>query len=558
MLAEMHVENFALMEDVRLNFHSGFTVFTGETGTGKSMLIDALGVLLGGRASTDFIRHGLEKARVEGVFEALPSTLLERLEEAGYPLEEGQLFLYREINANGRNACRVQGRAVPLSLYRSLCQGLADIHGQMEHQSLFQPETHRGLLDAFGGEEHLQLLLRVNAVAQQYRTLLNQEKELIFSEKERVKREELLRFQIEEIIAVSPRAGEEEDLQAEKKRLGNSEKILSLATELYTNLYQASRGQSVYDLLSSSRKIVQDLARLDERLEGMVEPFESLYFAVEDLVEQVRSYQENLEFEPGRIDQIEERLIQLHRLRKYGMTVDEIFEAQDEMSQELHRITHLQEELERLQREKELVLADYMKQAMVLTQKREKVAAELEQGLHRELSGLSLEKSRLEVRFTPVKEPRQGGAEEVEFYFSANLGEPPKPLAKVASGGEMSRLMLALKSLLANIESVGTFVFDEVDSGVGGRTIQKVGEKLAKIAETKQVFCITHAATVAAFAEEHFGIVKEIFGERTRTVVNVLNESERIEELARMLGGSEAEISRQHAEQLWRGRKLKN
>lgn len=558
MLAEMHVENFALMEDVRLNFHSGLTVFTGETGTGKSMLIDALGVLLGGRASTDFIRHGLEKARVEGVFEALPSTLLERLEEAGYPLEEGQLFLYREINANGRNACRVQGRAVPLSLYRSLCQGLADIHGQMEHQSLFQPETHRGLLDAFGGEEHLQLLQRVNEVAQQYRTLLNQEKELILSEKERAKREELLRFQIEEIIAVSPRAGEEESLQAEKKRLGNSEKILSLATELYTNLYQASRGQSVYDLLSGSRKIVQDLARLDERLEGMVEPFESLYFAVEDIVEQVRSYQENLEFEPGRIDQIEERLIQLHRLRKYGMTVDEIFEAQDEMNQELHRITHLQEELERLQREKELVLAHYMKQAMLLTQKREKVAAELEQGLHRELSGLSLEKSRLEVRFTSVKEPRQGGAEEVEFYFSANLGEPPKPLAKVASGGEMSRLMLALKSLLANIESVGTFVFDEVDSGVGGRTIQKVGEKLAKIAETKQVFCITHAATVAAFAEEHFGIVKEIIGERTRTVVNVLNESQRIEELARMLGGSEVEISRQHAEQLWRGRKLKN
>lgn len=254
MLTEMHVENFALMENVRLSLHEGLTVFTGETGTGKSMLIDALGVLLGGRASTDFIRHGLDKARIEGVFEDLPSNVIESLEEAGYPAEDGQLFLYREINANGKNACRVQGRTVPLSLYRSLCQGLVDIHGQMEHQSLFQPETHRGLLDAFGGEKHLQLVKQVNAEAQHYRSLLIQEKELLLSERDRVKREEMLHFQIEEISTVDPQVGEEEELQAEKKRLGNREKILNLTTELYANLYQNAQGQSVYDLLGGSRK----------------------------------------------------------------------------------------------------------------------------------------------------------------------------------------------------------------------------------------------------------------------------------------------------------------
>lgn len=553
MLTEMRVENFALMENVRLNLKKGLTVFTGETGTGKSMLIDALGLLLGGRASTDFIRHGLEKARVEGVFENLPQGLVERLEEAGYAPEEGQLFLYREINVNGRNGCRVQGRTVPLSLYRSFCQGLVDIHGQMEHQSLFNPETHRDLLDAFGGEELLRISKQVNEQAQSYRALLSEEKELLSSERDRVKREEMLRFQIEEIAAIAPQVGEEEELQLEKKRLGNHEKLLNLTTELYANLYQGSQGQSAYDLLSGSLKIVQELGRYDDRLEELNEPLEAIYYGLEDLIERIRSYQENLEFEPGRLDQIEERLIQLHRLRKYGFTVEEVLIVKKEMEEELHRITHLQEELKQLQTKKQKVLTEYKKWSTQLTEKRTVVAKKLEEGLHEEMSSLGLEKSKFEVHFETVQEPRLGGAENIEFYFTANLGEPAKPLVKVASGGEMSRLMLALKSLLSKIETVETFVFDEVDSGVGGRTIQKVGEKLAKIAETKQVFCITHSAPVAAFADEHFGIVKETVGERTRTVVNSLDESARIEELSRMLGGS-ADISRQHAEQLWRAR----
>lgn len=553
MLTEMHVENFALMENVRLNFKEGLTVFTGETGAGKSMLIDALGVLLGGRASTDFIRHGLEKARVEGVFENLPLGLVKKLEEEGYAPEDGQLLLYREININGRNGCRVQGRTVPLSLYRAFCQGLVDIHGQMEHQSLFNSETHRDLLDAFGGEELLQILKQANEKAKNYRSLLNEEKELLSSERDRVKREEMLRFQIEEIASIAPQVGEEEELQLEKKRLGNHEKLLNLTTELYANLYQGSQGQSAYDLLSGSLKIVQELGRYDDRLEELNEPLETIYYSLEDLIERVRSYQENLEFEPGRLDQIEERLIQLHRLRKYGLTVEEVLKAKEEMEEELHRITHLQEQLEQLQNKKKHVLKEYKTGSALLTQKRTAVAQKLEEGLHVELSSLGLEKSQFEVHFTALQEPHIGGAENVEFYFTANLGEPAKPLAKVASGGEMSRLMLALKSLLAKIETVGTFVFDEVDSGVGGRTIQKVGEKLAKIAEAKQVFCITHSAPVAAFADEHFGILKETAGERTRTVVNRLDEQARIEELSRMLGGS-ADISLQHAEQLWRAR----
>jgi DNA repair protein RecN (Recombination protein N) len=549
MLAELHVENFGLMETVRLNFGWGLTVFTGETGAGKSMLIDALGVLLGGRASTDLIRHGEAQARIEGVFEDLAPEYLIKLEEAGYPVEEGQLLLYREINASGKNICRVQGRTIPLTLYRSLAEGLVDIHGQIEHLTLFRPETHRDLLDALGGLH--EDVVRVNDAAKAYQAIIRQERELSISEEERQKREEILRYQIDEIDQINPVPGEEEELSQEKKRLSNAERITGLISEAYVALYEGSAGKlAVFDLLGQTRKALQELARFDEAFD-VLEQIESIYYGVEDLADQVRMYKDNLEFEPGRLDGIEERLIQLAKLRKYGTTLEEVLAKRVAMLQELDQITHVQEQFETIFKEKKATRQAYETVAEQLSRKRLAIAERIEKGLILELADLSLERSRFEVRFTSNTEPTMGGAEAVEFYFSANLGEPPKPLAKVASGGEMSRLMLALKSLLAKVESVGTFIFDEVDSGVGGRTIHKVGEKLAKIAQNKQVFCITHAAQVAAFADIHYGIVKEVNGERTRTQVELLSESKRIEELARMLGGGEVEVARKHAQELW-------
>ena len=549
MLAELHVENFGLMEAVRLSFGQGLTVFTGETGAGKSMLIDALGVLLGGRASADLIRHGEAQARIEGVFEDLASENLRRLEEAGYPVEEGQLFLYREINTSGKNICRVQGRTIPLTLYRSLCLGLVDIHGQIEHLSLFRAETHRDLLDALGGLQDDVVL--VNKAAKAYQAIIRKERELSISEEERQKREEILRYQIEEIAQVNPLPGEEGELTLEKKRLSNAERITSLISDVYVALYEGSAGKpAAFDLLGQTRKALQELARLDEAFTGF-EQIESIYYATEDLADQVRVYRDNFEFEPGRLDQIEERLIQLNRLRKYGTSLEDILEKREKMIQELDQITHVQEQFESINKEKKTTRQTYDTVAKLLSQKRLEIAAQIEKGLILELADLSLERSRFEVRFTSNEEPTSGGAEMAEFYFSANMGEPPKPLAKVASGGEMSRLMLALKSLLAKVEAVGTFIFDEVDSGVGGRTIHKVGEKLAKIAQNKQVFCITHAAQVAAFADVHYGIVKEVNGARTRTQVESLSESDRLEELSRMLGGGEVEITRKHAQELW-------
>jgi DNA repair protein RecN (Recombination protein N) len=548
MLVELHVENFGLMETVRLNFGCGLTVFTGETGAGKSMLIDALGVLLGGRASVDHIRHGEARARIEGVFEDLAPEYLMRLETAGYPVEEGQLFLYREINSFGKNICRVQGRSIPLTLYRALCIGLVDIHGQIEHLSLFSPETHRDLLDALGGVQDDVVL--VNDAAKAYLAIIRKERELSISEDERQKREETLRYQIDEIDQVNPLPGEEGELNQEKKRLSNAERITSSVSEAYIALYEGSPGiLAAFDLLGQTRKALQELARLDADF-NVIDQIESIYYAVEDLADQIRVYKDNFEFEPGRLDRIEERLIQLNRLRKYGTILEDVLEKRMGMLQELDQITHVQEQFETIHKEKTATREAYEAVAHILSQKRLKIAERIESGLTLELADLGLEKSRFEVRFMPNAEPANGGAENIEFYFSANLGEPPKPLAKVASGGEMSRLMLALKSLLAKVESVGTFIFDEVDSGVGGRTIHKVGEKLAKIAQDKQVLCITHAAQVAAFADTHYGIVKELIGERTRTRVDNLSVSDRIEELARMLGGGEAEITRKHAEEL--------
>ncbi len=548
MLCQFHVQNLGLMKDICLNLEEGFTVFTGETGAGKSMLIDALGILLGDRASAEFIRHGEERANVEGILEDIPLPLADRLTEAGFPLEDGQLFLARELNVSGRNFCRIQGRIVPLSLYRTLCKDLVDIHGQMEHQTLFHAEAHRELLDALGGDELAALLKEVNQMVRSYKEAAAEEKKLKVSEAERVRQQDLLKYQIQEIEEIAPQPGEEESLNLEKKRLNNGEKILHLAAESYAWLYEGE-GNSVYDLLGQVRKSLAELHRLDDEMPVMPEQVDSLYYAVEDLAESMRTYKDEFDYQPGRLDEIESRLIQLGRLRKYGTTTEEILDLKKQMEDELQQLIHHEVQMEEIMRLKNQQLLSYTKLAHELTAQRKQVGAFLEQELAKELADLGMPHARIEVRYDLVQDPSYGGAETVEFYFSANLGEPPKPLAKVASGGEMARLMLALKSILARFERAGTFIFDEVDSGVGGTTIQKVGEKLARIAESRQVFCITHSPYVAACAETHFRIYKNESAGRTYTQVEKITAEERIEEVTRMLG-DEGQISRQHAEQL--------
>ncbi|HHV64151.1 MAG TPA: DNA repair protein RecN [Peptococcaceae bacterium] len=553
MLVELHIKDFGLMEDVHLVFDRGLTVFTGETGAGKTMLVDALGLLLGGRASNDLIRHGKDKASVEGIFSNLPTNIINFLQEEGYPLEDDMLFLYREINITGRNICRVQGRMVPLSLYRTFCEGLVDIHGQMEHQSLLSAKTHRDLLDSFGGDGHLQLLNRVKAAYQNYRNILARERELLRLEKDRERREEILRYQIEEIERIAPQPGEESYLEKEKKFLQNAERIIKLVTEAYEDLYDASEGianMSALDLVGAAQRNMEELSTLDPEIENLAKELETIYFSLEDFIIKLRKYKDNLDFQPGRLDEIEVRLVELSKLKKYAYDIDAVLIKKQEMERELEEITHLMDELENIKREKKEALTVYNNLAEELSLNRGIQAERLEKGLAAELEDLGLKNARVEIIFTPVTEPSPEGAEQIEFYFTANVGEPPKPLIKVASGGEMSRLMLAFKSLLSKVDTVDTFIFDEVDSGVGGRTIIKVAEKLEKIAANRQVLCITHAAPVAAYANQHYGITKVVSGDRTLTKVLKLDDKERVQELARMLGGEKVAFNM--AEELWR------
>ncbi len=553
MLVELRIKDFGLMEDVHLVLDREFTVFTGETGAGKSMLIDALGILLGGRASNVLIRHGKDKACVEGIFSNLPSNIINFLQEEGYPLEDEMLFLYREINDSGRNLCRVQGRTIPLSLYRTFCEGLVDIHGQMEHQSLLVANTHRELLDRFGGDEHLKLLGMVREAAFKYRNVMARERELLRSERDRERREEILRYQIEEIEKISPLPGEENTLEIEKKFLQNAEKIVNLVNEAYEELYNGAEGMSnmsAFDLIGAATRNMEELSDLDPESESLNKELEDIYYTLEDFIDKLRTYKDNLEFQPGRLDQIEARLVELHKLKKYAYDVDAVLNKKMEMEKELEEITHLQEEKENTKREKKEALSIYNNLAEELSLKRGIHADRIEKSIAAELLDLGLKDARIEIIFTPITEPSSDGAEQIEFYFSANVGEPPKPLAKVVSGGEMARLMLAFKSLLSKVETVDTFIFDEVDSGVGGRTIVKVAEKLERIAKNKQVLCITHSAQVASLADKHFGISKVVIGERTLTQVRILEEKERVRELARMLGGENMALGL--AEELWR------
>jgi len=307
---------------------------------------------------------------------------------------------------------------------------------------------------------------------------------------------------------------------------------------------------SAFDLIGASTRNMDELSNLDSACEDISKNLQAIYYSLEDCIEQIRTYKENLEFQPGRLNEIEARLVELQKLRKYGYEIEAVLTKKEEMEKELHEIAHLNDEKENIKREKKEALTSYNDLAEELSLNRGIQADKIEKGLALELQDLGLHDARVEIIFTPVTEPSQDGAEQIEFYFSANVGEPPKPLAKVASGGEMARLMLAFKSLLSMAETVDTFIFDEVDSGVGGRTITKVAEKLERIALNKQVLCITHSAPVAAHGHKHFGISKEVIGDRTLTKVKLLEESERIQELARMLGGES--MATGLAEELWR------
>lgn len=557
MLAELHVTNFALIDHLDLTFGAGLNILTGETGAGKSIIIDALGLALGERAGSDLIRTGSARAMVEAVFDLsnAPTEVRRRLTEAGLDTEDDSdmLFVTRELaRAGGKSQCRLNGRLMPVSVLKEIAEGLVDVHGQHEHQSLLSADRHVDILDDWGGKEAVALRGEVAALYGSANLLKREREKLQTDARERARTLDLLRFQQEEILAAQLKAGEEGDLTSNRTRLANSEKLSAAATESYDILSGGERGTGgALDALNAALVSVEHAAALDEKLSPVADALRNAVAYAEDAGHDLRVYQEAVEFNPERLEELEARLDLLRTLkRKYGETVDDIIAYGAELTSKLEVLENSEAREEQLTAAISNADAALIKAAARLTNLRRGISRDFSTGIARELADLGMAATKFEVSIEPQNVASKG-ADRVEFLLSPNPGEPLRPLAKIASGGEMSRIMLALKSVLAKTGGIPTMIFDEIDVGVGGRTAQTIGDKLVALAGDSQVLCITHLPQIASRTGAHFFIEKRV--QEGRTVVSVvpLDAEGRIDEIARMLGGSRrSEAVVQHAREM--------
>lgn len=563
MLAELFIRNLALVDSLHLTFGRGFNALTGETGAGKSIIVDAMTLLAGGRAAADMIRAGAEEARVEGVFDLGDAPLARRvLGELGMEADGGDvLVVTREIARNGRSMARLNGRPVALTTLRQVAEGLLDIHGQHEFQRLFRLDAQRDILDAYGGKEVLDLRRRVGEAAGRLAAWQRQREQLAGDEQERLRRLDLLRFQVEEIDAARLSPGEEEELLARRAVLANAERLLAGTAAAVAALYEGGAGRPA--LAAELARLAAELSALgawDGQLAPYGEQLQAVAWQVEEVARALRRYRDGIAVDPAELAAVEERLDLLRRLKKkYGDTVAQVLQYREEAAAELDRLAAAEETAAGLEERLAQARRELAALAGELSSRRQAAARAMEARVEAELAELGMEGARFQVEI--ARQPRDGGLavggaevawdasgiDRVEFLFSANPGEPPRPLTRVASGGEAARLMLALKTVLAEADQVPTLVFDEVDTGIGGRAALVVGRKLAGLARVRQVFCVTHLAAVAARADVHYRVAKG--GEGGRTVVSArrLAPEERVAEIARMLGGGAGEAALEHA-----------
>lgn len=565
MLSELYISNLAIIDALRLTFAPGLNVLTGETGAGKSIIIDAVSTLLGGRADVDLVRTGTDTARVEGSF-ALPPELHQRL--AGYLQEQGlesdttELILTRELKRNGRHVCRVNGRAVTLATFAQVGERLVDIHGQSEHLSLLRVREHLEFLDRYGN-----LLERRAGVAELVGALRAVRDELAAlrrDERELVRRADMLHYQVREIQDARLKAGEEEELAAERRVLANAERLSALANEAFERLAGGGEDQrAVIDQLQAVLENLNELARLDPPAAAHRKLVEDASYQLDDLARTLREYRDGIEADPDRLQSIDDRLDLIHNLkRKYGSSIPEVLRYGEDKARELYAITHNEERLVELEKDEARLLVEAGQQAAGLSQARRAAAEALASSVEGELHDLSMAKARFVVDIGR-KEDASGlvvdgkryafdssGIDQVEFLISPNVGEPPKPLAKIASGGETSRLMLALKTVLANADQVPTLIFDEIDQGIGGRAGGVVGRKLWGLTSAHQVLCVTHLPQLACYGDVHLKVGKVEQEGRTVTRVAELADEARVDELAQMLGGPAGAARQQSAREM--------
>lgn len=563
-LVDLSIRNYAVIKEVDLSFGPGLNVLTGETGAGKSVIIGAIALLLGSRASVDLIRTGCSSLLVEGSFQLPPSIpLREFLEEQGLAGDSDELIISREVTRNGRNRCRINDRMVNVSVLEAVGSHLVDLCGQHEHQSLLRPPLHTMLVDEFGGER-LQAVRRT--VSQGYRTVRRLETELaelVEQSREAARKIDLLQFQIGEIEEAKLVPGEEEELTARRKVLANQQTLQQHSLASYKLLYEGEEYRpAVIDLLGEALANLQEVVKTDDRLAETLGLLESAMVEIQEVSGAVRDYLDQLEADPAELDQVERRLTDIGRLkRKYGDSVEEILSYCSQLRKDLDQITGADEQMAALQRELEREKQDLKTAAQELTRLRAEVSRVIEAGVAERLKKLNMKDPRFVVRVVPVAgeaavdcaglKVGPDGAERLEFLISTNPGEEPKPLSKIASGGEISRVMLALKLMFAASDPVPTMVFDEIDAGIGGKTAGQVASQLAEVAKFRQVLCITHLPQVASVGHQHFQISKISTDASTSVQVCPLGPEERVEEIARMLGGAElSEKTRELAREL--------
>ena len=556
MIVSMRLHNIALIEDLTLEFGAGLHVLTGETGAGKSIIVDAVNLALGGRADRELIRTGTDKAWVEAIFDAEGDEQLAALMAEQSIEYDGTVTLYREITRTGRNLCRVCGVVAPLSVLREAASLLMDVHGQHEGRFLMEPAYHLRFLDASGGEAHQRLLADTAAAYEAFIVNHRAYARLVKENEQKSYRMESLKQSLTELNKAKLKVGEEERLAAELERFRHAVKINAAVREAYGAMAAGEDSASALIRVKEAVTALKGLAALGETYDSLAKRCESAYYELEEVSYELGGLMERDEFDPLRMEQVESRLDLIRRMeRKYGETVADALANQERMQEEYDNFASMDNQVAAMGQEHKRLLAAYRGLARQLTESRRALAAAFEQGMTRELGDLGMGATRFEVSFAPRPEklmPQALGDDAVEFMISPNPGEPMKPLSKIASGGELSRLMLAIKSLEAAKSGVGCMVFDEIDTGISGRMAQVVAEKMAMIARSRQVLCVTHLPQIAAMAARQLLVEKHVEGERTNTFVRALDREGRIGEVARMLGGAEGsgDSARIHAAQM--------
>lgn len=553
MLVEIYINNFVLIDELRLEFSRGLNVLTGETGAGKSIIIDALGLIMGDRVKNDFIRDKSRKAVAEAVFD------ISRNEEAckfllEYGLvekDEKNVIISREIAPSGRSSARINGRNIPVATIKELAAYLLDMHLQHDHFTILRPEMYLSYVDSFAPESSL-LLTELGEIFIKLKECKQQIEELKADEQNKIQKLDFLAYQIKEIEKAGLQPGEEEELVSLKKRIKNSQDLMEGAGRLVQLLYEGNNNDSAYDMIAEARDTVLNLQE-EEFFASLLPKLEEIYYSLEDISSRVTSFRDSLEFEPGLLDEVEERLYEINRLKsKYGQDINEILAFLEQARQERDVLENSQVQLEDLEKKFESVEKQYYIVANRLSEARKMAGKNLQEKVNGELLQLNMPNIRFEVAFANRTEPAVSGMDIVEFLFSPNPGEPMRPLGRIASGGEISRFILALKTALAEAYHVPTMIFDEIDVGVGGTSLTAMAEKLQELSDSHQVILVTHSPQVASYADAHFLIEKLVTGGNTYTRVKMLDNENRIGELARMLGGENySDITYKHAREMF-------